>query len=192
MSCARRRKKTSFERLLVEGACVSRCVCRTEVPENAHRSARLAAGGCLGVPPSAGGSFGARVGGQSARDRRWRSAASRAEMPPPRSGRPSRHPPRLSPAPLGFGALRAPRPRLRRAEKPRPSRCQRVSGARAWLTSRCKRDACAGMKAENDQRVERAQGRSGAGAQSAAGMRQAPPGRRRLAQGGIPTKPSAP
>ena len=97
-----------------------------EVPENAHRSARLAAGGCLGVPPSAGGSFGARVGGQSARDRRWRSAASRAEMPPPRSGRPSRHPPRLSPAPLGFGALRAPRPRLRRAEKPR-----RTGGSRS-------------------------------------------------------------
>ena len=96
---------------------------QAEVAENAHRSARLAAGGCLGVPPSAGGSFGARVGGQSARDRRWRSAASRAEMPPPRSGRPSRHPPRLSPAPLGFGALSAPRPRLRRAEKPRPSPC---------------------------------------------------------------------
>ena len=64
-----------------------------------------AAAGVSGSPPYMRGSFGAPVSVRSARDRRWQSAASRAEMPPRIPDVPLNAPPRLSPRSLGFVAL---------------------------------------------------------------------------------------
>ena len=55
----------------------------------------------FGEPSLRGGSFGAPVSVRSARDRRWRSAASRTEMPPPLRASLSTHRRTSRPARLG-------------------------------------------------------------------------------------------
>jgi len=93
--------------LRVYGACVRvRMRVRMREMPSLRRSLGLdAAAGVSGIPPYMRGSFGAPVSVRSARDRRWRSAALRAEMPPRIPGVPLNAPPRLAPRSLGFVAL---------------------------------------------------------------------------------------